>query len=511
MISITRFAALPEQVERTPSSAFDRPETTTAGRIFLPTMAKHPGQSGFAIMPSGATAFRARNAMIRIAEKTLDAQYFSWESDQAGHVLIHQLLEAADRGVRVRLLLDDVNTDGRDLGIASLDAYPNIEVRLFNPFVHRGSIVWGFLTDLSRVNHRMHNKALIMDSAFAVVGGRNIGDPYFGLSPKYNFRDLDLFAAGPVVQAIAKSFDVYWNSKWAYPVSAVTKNNPSVEDTAARRQELREWAEENEMDFPYAMDRTDEEIRQGLGEIEEQLVWADAEVLFDDPERKVGTTTGYQGIAPRLSEILEQLNDEVLFEAAYFIPREEGIQTANRLRDRGVRVRILTNSMATNDVAGAFVGYRRYRKSLLEHGVDLYEIRPKTGTQREFWSFLASDSTATLHSKVVVFDRKMVFIGSFNLDPRSIEINTEIGLLIDSPELAKRVIEFMDTGIDPGNSYHLELEKSGARDRGKITWVSRENAKEVRAGRDPDTGFRRPVSAWFISLLHSLFPIEDHL
>ena len=146
-------------------------------------------------------------------------------------------------------------------------------------------------------------------------------------------------------------------------------------------------------------------------------------------------------------------------------------------------------------------------KSLLEHGVDLYEIRPKTGTQREFWSFLASDSTATLHSKVVVFDRKMVFIGSFNLDPRSIEINTEIGLLIDSPELAEHVIEFMDTGIDPSNSYRLELEKSGAHDRGKIIWVSRENAKEVRADSDPDAGFRRPVSAWFISL----FPIEDQL
>jgi putative cardiolipin synthase len=507
MISITRNATLPDDVERTPSSAFDRPETTIAGRMFQSAMAKHPGQSGFAIMPSGATAFRARNAMMRIAEKTLDAQYFSWESDQAGRILIHQLLEAADRGVRVRLLLDDVNTDGRDLGIASLDAYPNIEVRLFNPFVHRGSIVWGFLTDLSRVNHRMHNKAFIMDSAFAVVGGRNIGDHYFGLSPKYNFRDLDLFAVGPVVQDIAGSFDVYWNSKWAYPVSAVGKNIPAVEETAARRRELREWAEENEMDFPYVIDRTDEDIRQGLGEIEEQLVWADAEVLYDDPEQKVGTTTGYQGIAPRLREILEQLNDEVLFEAAYFIPREEGIRTASRLRDRGVRVRMLTNSMATNDVAGAFVGYRRYRKSLLEHGVDLYEMRPKTGTQREFWSLLASDSTATLHSKIAVFDRKRVFIGSFNLDPRSIEINTEIGLLIDSPELAGQVIQFMDTGIDPSNSYRLELEKSGWQGTDKITWLGQDNGEKVRRNSDPDAGFRRPLSAWFISLL----PIEEYL
>ncbi len=480
---------------------------TTAEQLFQPTIVKHPGQSGFAIMPSGDTAFRVRNSMIRIAEKTLDAQYFAWETDNVGRIFINQLLEAASRGVRVRLLLDDVNTNGRDLGIASLDAYPNIEVRLFNPFTHRGSIFWGFLTNMSRVNHRMHNKAFIIDNAFAVVGGRNIGDHYFGLSPNYNFRDLDLFSTGPVVQDITKSFDLYWNSKWVFPISTVVKKIPSEEEVSARRQKLKDWVEENEMDFPYVIDKTREEIHHVFAEIEEKLVWAEAEVLYDDPDQKVGTKTGYQGIIPRLREILEQLNDEILFEAAYFIPRKRGIQTARRLRERGVRVRMLTNSMATNDVAGAFVGYRRYRKKLLENGVDLYEMKLKTGTQRDFWSFLASNSKATLHSKITVFDRKRVFIGSFNLDPRSFEINTEIGLLISSPELAGHVIQFMDTGIDSGNSYHLELEKDG----GRITWVSQENSNEIRTDSDPDAGFRRPVSAWFISLLHFLFPIENHL
>ena len=248
-----------------------------------------------------------------------------------------------------------------------------------------------------------------------------------------------------------------------------------------------------------------------FAEIETKLVWAKAELLYDDPDQKVGTSTGYQGIAPRLREILEQLTDEVLFEAAYFIPQKRGIQTAGKLRERGIRVRVLTNSMATNNVAGAFVGYRRYRKNLLENGVNLYEMRLKTGTQRVFWSFLARDSVATLHSKITVFDRKKVFIGSFNLDPRSIEINTEIGLLISSPELTRQVIEFMDTGIDSSNSYHLELKKNGVQDNGKVTWVSQEGLNEVRTNRDPDAGFRRPVSAWFISLLHFLLPIEKQL
>lgn len=496
----------------TPSSSpFNISSMTISDQIFKPDMVKHPEQSGFAIIPSGETAFRVRNGMIRIAEKTLDAQYFLWESDNVGNMFINQLLEAASRGVRVRLLLDDVNTNGRDLGIVNLDAVPNIEVRLFNPFTHRGSIFWGFLTNMSRVNHRMHNKALIMDNAFAVVGGRNIGDHYFGISPNYNFRDLDLFSTGPVVQDITRSFNLYWNSKWALPVSAVAKVILSANEVAAKRKKFAARVEENEKKFPYVIDRTREEIQQVFSEIKKKLVWAEAEVLYDDPNQKIGTTTGYQGIAPRLREILEQLKDEILFEAAYFIPQQRGIKTVGRLRERGVQVRVLTNSMATNDVAGAFVGYRRYRKKLLENGVDLYEMRPKTGTQRDFWSFLASDSTAALHSKITVFDRKKVFIGSFNLDPRSIEINTEIGLLISSSELVRHVTEFMDTGIDSSNSYHLELKKSKEQDSGKITWIYQKNSVEIQTKRDPDAGFRRPVSAWFISLFHFLFPIEKQL
>jgi len=187
--------------------------TTTSEQIFEPGLAKHPSQSGFAIMPSDEIAFRVRNGMMRIAEKTLDVQYFEWESDRVGLIFINQLLEAAERSVHVRLLLDDVNTKGRDLGIASITAIPNIEVRLFNPFTHRRSIYWGFLTNMSRVNHRMHNKAFIMDNAFSVMGDRNIGDHYFGLSSNHNFRDLDLFTIGPVVKDITKSFNVFWNSR----------------------------------------------------------------------------------------------------------------------------------------------------------------------------------------------------------------------------------------------------------------------------------------------------------
>jgi putative cardiolipin synthase len=323
-----------------------------------------------------------------------------------------------DRGVHVRLLLDDIHTGGRDFNIASLDAHPNIEVRLFNPFSSRGWIHFEFIVNLTRLNHRMHNKVFLMDGAFAVMGGRNIGDHYFGASPAQNFRDLDLFVAGPAAHAIRESFNLYWSSAWSVPIRKVAKRLP----TAAQASEKRRWLDNRvaayRKDFPYPVDRTLSEIYARLEEVRDRLVWADAEVVYDDPTKKVGNR-GHQAIAARLAEIVAQTRHEILLEAAYYIPGDRGIQRLRSVRDRGIRVRVLTNSMATNDMAPAYAGYRRYRKVLLENGVELYELRPDLGTQRDFWSLVASDSTAILHSKVAVCDRKVAFVGSFNFDPRS--------------------------------------------------------------------------------------------
>ena len=507
LLGLVGCAGQPKHIERTPSTAFDRPETTSAGRFLQPDIEHHPGQSGFTLLESGSSAFRARNAMARIAEKTLDAQYYVWEDDDTGRMLASQLLSAAERGVRVRLLLDDVNLHGRDFGAAALDLHPNIEVRFFNPFVDRDSKWLEFATDLSRLNHRMHNKAFIMDSAFAVMGGRNIGDHYFGVSPDLNFRDLDLLVAGPAAGEIAKSFDLFWNSQWAIPVAAVADDLPTPEEGRRLRKKLKRWVADNEARFPYKIDQKKEDVYGRLEKLRHRLIWADAEIVYDDPDQKVETDTGYQGVRPRLVEVAQQATQEILIEAAYMIPREAGIDNLGSVRDRGVRVRVLTNSMATNDVAAAFVGYRRYRKELLENGVELYELRPDLGSQRKFWALIASRSTASLHSKVAVVDRSIVYIGSYNSDPRSAEINTEIALLIDSPELAEQVIQFMEVGIDPSNSFHLVLEKEDPDDSGHIVWIGEENGVQVRLESDPHAGFWRPVSAWFISFL----PIEDQL
>ncbi len=482
------------------------PETTTADRLFEAEMAQHPGKSGFYLLASGESAFRTRIAMTRIAEKTIDAQYFIWEADATGALLAQQLLLAADRGVRVRLLLDDIHIGGRDFNIASLDAHPNIKVRLFNPFSGRGSIHFEFILNLTRLNHRMHNKVFLMDDAFAVIGGRNIGDHYFGVSPAQNFRDLDLFVAGPTAHDIRDSFNLYWNSEWSVPIAKVAKRLP----TAAQASERRRWLDDRvaayRSDFPYAIDQTPTEIYARLEEFRDRLVWADAEVVYDDPSKKVGNR-GHQAIAARLAEIVAQTRHEILLEAAYYIPRDRGIERLRSVRARGVRVRVLTNSMATNDMAPAYAGYRRYRKALLENEVELYELRPDLGTQRAFWSLVASDSTAILHSKVAVCDRKVVFIGSFNFDPRSAEVNTEIGLLVYSSDLAERLVEFLDSGTEPSNSYRVVLERKAPGNSCRLAWISEQQGREVREYKDPQAGFRRRLSAWFISLL----PIEDHV
>lgn len=469
-------------------------------------MAQQPGKSGFCLLPSGEDAFWARNAMMRIAEKTIDAQYFIWEADATGALMAQQLMLAADRGVRVRLLLDDIHSGGRDFNIASFDAHPNIEVRLFNPFSGRGSIHFELIVNLTRLNHRMHNKVFLMDDAFAVIGGRNIGDHYFGASPAQNFRDLDLFVAGLAAHDIRDSFNLYWNSEWSVPIAKVAKQLP----TAAQASEKRRWLDDRvaayKSDFPYDIDQTPAEIYARLEEVRDRLVWADAEVVYDDPAKKVGNRS-HQAIAARLIEIIAQTRHEILLEAAYYIPRDQGIQYLRSVRDRGVRVRVLTNSMATNDMAPAYVGYRRYRKALLENGVELYELRPDLGTQRDFWSLVASDSTAVLHSKVALFDRKVAFVGSFNFDPRSMEVNTEIGLLIYSSDLAERLAQFLDSGTELSNSYRVELERKAGERSGRLAWISEQEGREAREYKDPQAGFRRRLSAWFISLL----PIEDHV
>ena len=499
-------ATTDKQVVRHSSTALENPGPTSAYKFLQDDLEKHPGKSGFVLLDSGESAFTSRNAMTQIAEKTIDVQYFIWEDDITGAILINQLIKASERGVRVRLLIDDVHSGGRDFGMAKLNTLANFEVRLFNPFEDRNFRAFEFIANMSRLNHRMHNKSFIMDNTFAIIGGRNIGNKYFGISADVNFRDLDVLAAGPIVKDISHSFDVFWNSEWAIPIQAISKKQPSAKDVHKGLQNLQEYIDEHK-DFPYRIHRTQEEIYQRMNAAKEDLIWADAEILYDDPAKKIDTVTGYQGIIPHLRQWVDETQDEILIESAYYIAGPDGAKRVRELHDKGIKIRVLTNSMATNDVAAAFVFYEKYRKGLVENGVELYELRPDPNSQRKFWSLLASKSSASLHTKVIVFDRQKTFIGSFNLDPRSVDINTEVGLLIDSKELAEKVIAYMDVGTKPSDSYRLELEKDDKDDDGKLVWISEQDGVEVREYSNPKSGFWRPISAWFISL----FPIEDQM
>ena len=484
---------------RTLSTALDRPETTTVGALLGDVALQHPGQSGFALVPEDDRAFAARLAMSDLAEKTLDAQYYIWDVDTTGRILADRLIRAADRGVRVRLLLDDhYQNEALDHSIAVLDAHPNIEVRFFNPVENRRWRGWSFLSDFGRVNHRMHNKLFIMDNALGIAGGRNIADTYFGVRPDQNFRDLDLAIAGPVVQKLSGGFDLFWNSQWSVPVGAVVNEKVSIDDFKKLRTVLSRKIVDT--GFPFPVDEKIEKLRQDLTLLREAFTWAPGRVLIEDPAR-VNNDAGDLVITGAIVDRFNHTHKEVLIESPYFILLDRGIGMMRQAKARGVTVRVLTNSAATNDVLAAHAGYANMRRSLLESGVELYELRPDSNMKRA-WSLAAGKSRAALHSKALVFDRETIFMGSFNFDPRSRFINTEIGVMIDSPSLARELARFMDAGVAPGSAFRLSLDEHG-----DIVWTAVTNGTTVKSETDPDT------SVWrrFLIDIVGLLPIEEQL
>lgn len=484
---------------RPPSTAFDQPQTTSIGALFQEAASRHPGDSGFALVREGSRAFIDRLTMADLAEKTLDAQYYIWNGDTTGLILAERLLRAADRGVRVRLLLDDIyQTEKRDFHVAALDAHPNIEVRLFNPVTNRSWRIWGMASDFSRANRRMHNKLFIMDNAIGIAGGRNIADIYFGVRPDQNFRDIDIAMAGPVVRDLSASFDEYWNSASAIPAAAVVKERATQQDLAALRKMLAEKIAT--AGYPYPIDEKIADLREHIVQIRDEFIWAPGRVLTDSPDR-VSNDDGAEVIRDALVRRASETKHELLVESPYFIQQDVGIEFLRELTSRGIKVRVLTNSAATNDVIAAQAGYANTRKKLLKAGVELYELRPDSNMKRE-WSIAAGRSRAALHSKVLVFDRQSVFIGSPNLDPRSRALNTEIGVLIDSREIAEQAADFIEEGIAPGSAYHVTLDKGD-----DLVWMAQINGKDVTFDTDPETDL------WhrFLIDVIGVLPIEEHL
>jgi len=493
----TGCASTPRDYPRTSSTAFTDYLDTSVGQLFEEEAVKHPGESGFRIITRGRQGFTARIAMTELAEKTLDLQYYAWEADETGWLLAEHVLKAADRGVKVRMLIDDITLVGRDAGAASLDAHPNIELRVFNPFAHRSARMLDYAVDLGRVNHRMHNKIYVMDNAVAIIGGRNIGNHYFNVDAHANFRDLDIAAAGPVVREISNVFDYFWNGDWAVPISALVDRAYTTEDLEAARKNVRELIAAGT--YPYPLGQDTATLRSDLLSIRDRFIWAPGQIVWDDPAAiKEGMQAGK--LVTALANKVQTLQSELLMEAAYFVIREGGVEFARQMKDRGVKMRVLTNSLASNDVVAAHAGYSQSRKALIENGVEIYELRPDAGIikQRNY----SADSKSGLHAKAMVFDRESVFIGSFNLDPRSFNINTEAGLYVESPELAEQVAAFMEEGVRPENSYRVSLDEDG-----DLVWVTEIDGEEVRYDDDPETTFGQRFMSGFISIL----PVDEHL
>jgi putative cardiolipin synthase len=472
--------------------------TTSLGRALAPLAAAHPGLTGAHLLRDGRQAFAARARLAEAAERTLDVQYYIWHKDTSGRLMAHALWQAAERGVRVRMLLDDANTGGLDAFLAELDAHPNIEVRLFNPFANRSFRFGDFAGDFARVNRRMHNKMFIADNQAAVLGGRNIGDEYLGAQVDVEFADLDVVATGAVVADVSASFDSYWNSTVTYPLaSLVPPALPgSGRDAAASWAALQESPEARA--YVEAVRASVPMPRMlGGGELE----WVAARLIADDPE-KVLHPPGELQMLPHLQESLGTPRQELLLVSPYFVPTRQGTDALVAIAARGVQVSVLTNSLASTDVTPTYSGYARYRRDLLRGGVRLFELKPSAvehvrdpGEGRRF----GGSSGASLHAKTFAVDRRRIFVGSFNLDPRSARLNTECGLLLESPAFATRLSEGFRNGI-PLRAYEVQLDPQTQ----EMVWIERTAAGEVRHASAPGTGAMRRAWAGFLGWL----PIE---
>ena len=481
------------------STAFEDPASTRLGQSFGPAADEHPGLSGFSLLSHGREAFIVRLALADLAERSLDMQYYSWDGDITGRIIVDSVMKAADRGVRVRLLVDDPFRKASDSVKAALDAHPNVEIRLFNPVTNRRWSALDYIFDFGRLNRRMHNKLMVADNAAAIVGGRNIGDIYYGVNTIANYRDLDVLAVGPVVRDLSDVFDRFWNSPSTVPIAAIVNRAYGAADLDAILIRLREAIAA--ADYPYPIDQDLDELAAQGAELRDNLVWAHGQVIADDPET-IAPGIESDHVVAFIRGRVAQLKEELLVESPYFVLPAGAQATVKALHERNVRVRVLTNSLASNDMLPAHSGYAKTRRRLLENGMELYELRPDTDAFRPGWSLLSGRSPAALHTKAMAFDREAVFIGSFNLDPRSAVINTEAGLYIESPELAERLAAYMATGVVPANSYRVLLDPNGG-----IVWETARDGQSVRYRDEPETGFRRRLVAALLKLL----PIDSQL
>ena len=511
-ITVAGCSTLPKhKIESIPETALqvDTAQTTLA-QIIQPLQEQHPDLTGYLVLFEPLEALATRLSLIDKAEKRLDLQYYIWDNDKVGSLALHALIRAADRGVKIRLLIDDNNAKSTEGIFLALAQHPNIEVKLFNPYRFRKYRALDMILDLKRINRRMHNKSFIADHQVALIGGRNMTNQYYNVSDNYQFSDVDVMLVGTAVKDISHSFDEYWSHEYAYKVQEVVNQSAHHLSYESLKRQLDEHYErvtvQNYLDLTSNSQAIDSLMSRDI-----QLDWVKAEVVKDSPDKIKSKAKKKEHLNFQLIQHLEQPEKNVDLISAYFVPEKKGAKMLTDLAKDGVKVRVLTNSFKANDVAVVHAFYGKYRQNLLEHGVQLYEFLPALNKNdldkntedlaKKAKVSIKGLSRSSLHAKLMALDEKQVFIGSFNFDPRSAYLNTEIGVLLNSPPLAQAVHTTMDENLSK-YAYKLVLDANK-----KITWQRQTPQGPVIYTKEPRMKWWQRASIKMLSWL----PIEGFM
>ena len=488
----TACASAPQVAEKSTSQFNDLAPAASP----LVALATSEPNSGIRLLADPSEALQSRLQLAALATTTLDIQYYLWQSDKSGLALTHEVLQAADRGVRVRILLDDIYHSGRDSAYQTLDAHPNVEVRLFNPMGNRGAAKQAnYAFKKSTLNYRMHNKIFLVDGVAAVLGGRNIGDEYFGQDPSFNFQDMDAIALGEVATEAGEAFDLFWNAELAFPVTALN-GNPEDMPTAAQTATL---AEARKRVTPPGEEDTAAATEAWLSALSTELLWTNARVIVDRPDR--GTEQPDSAFMALIEDPSLRPEKSMVIQTAYLIPNGPTMGNIEAIGAQGASMKILTNSAQSNNHNSVHAFYVPYRKRLIEAGVDLYEVQGN-GSLAGYLDRVGEDGRAGLHTKSMVFDGRVSIIGSYNMDPRSRVWNSEIALVVDDAGFAAEVLEEMARDFTPDAAWRLSLD-----DNGKLLWSGEVDGEPVQFSKDPGTSW------WtrFVWGVMRIFPLENEL
>lgn len=488
ILTLSACATVDFDAPKAESHALTDTGDTRLGKYFLKHADRPKTQSGFYIVTNPIDALALRLLLASWAERSIDAQYYMVENDIIGKVFFESLLRAADRGVRVRLLIDDINTGGMEEKLAGLADHPNVELRLFNPFANRNVRALN-AWDFGRINRRMHNKSFTVDNQATIIGGRNIATEYFSANEKYNFGDLDTFAVGPVVRETSDMFDAYWNHEYAVPYKQLSGQE---DDGGKRLAAVRETLQDNTeslRDTPYA-EAVRDSYEEFIEDQDEKLVWAPYQLVFDSPDKALGYAIAEEtpGIVTPLLRSVRSANESLLIVSPYFVPRKAGEEGIGALQDSGVQIDIITNSLASSDHTLVHSGYAASRKAILRHGVRICETRGNlhiAGTE----DANAKQAKSSLHTKAFIVDRRYFFMGSFNWDPRSRDINTELGIIIKSPEIAGHLADRVHA-MAPELCYQPFLNEQG-----QLRWRERNDGVVDILDHEPDTTYFQRLKA----------------